>query len=138
VRLETVDPGSAAEHQRREGRNCCKYAPHRFTPPSDIEVALEVDWQWALLKGPSERILDGNSPKDDAREPRSRSVPSAAVGSRTRRALHLLLLTAWQERRSPQIGHQRSKHGKPTTQVQGPTGCARSRALALNEREVFV
>jgi hypothetical protein len=61
VWLETVDPGSAAEHQRREGRNCCKYAPHRFNPPSEIEVALEVDWTSALLKGLSERILDGNS-----------------------------------------------------------------------------
>ena len=136
--LETVDPGSAAEHQRREGRNCCKYAPHRFNPPSDIEVALEVDWQSALLKGVSERILDGNSTKSAARESRSRSVPSAAVGSRTRRALPFLLLAARQERRSPQIGHRRPEHKKPMTQFQGLTGCARSRAFALNEREVFV
>ena len=49
--LETVDPGSAAEHQRREGRNCRKYAPHRFNPPSEIEVELDVDWRVAGLKG---------------------------------------------------------------------------------------
>jgi len=79
VWLEAVDSGSAAEHQCREGRNGCQYAPHSLNPPSEIEIALEVDRQLAPLKGPTERIPDGNStPKPRPRW--LRSVPSSGRG----------------------------------------------------------